>query len=83
MNRDHDEQTLQQTREIESLTQTLNAATKDRDQIKKNFKTAFGTMMNRKQGNVYIPKLENIFLEWVSYIRKEKNAVNVIGAIAR
>ena len=30
-----------------------------------------------------MPKLENIFLEWVSYVRREKNAVNTIGAIAR
>ena len=30
-----------------------------------------------------MPKLENIFLEWASYIKKEKNAVNAIGAIAR
>lgn len=40
-------------------------------------------MQGRKAGNVYVPKLENIFLEWVAYIRKEKAAVNVIGAIAR
>lgn len=50
--------------------------------MKGNFKKALVTLQGRKQGNVYVPKLENIFLEWVSYIRKEKNAVNVIGAIA-
>lgn len=83
LNHEHDEMTRQQAREIEALTADLNTATANRDQIKKNFKTAFGTLMARKEGNVYIPKKENIFLEWVSYIRKEKNACNTIGAIAR
>ena len=30
-----------------------------------------------------MPKRENIFREWAYFIKKEKNAVNVIGAIAR
>ena len=30
-----------------------------------------------------MPQRENIFLEWVNFVRKEKNAVNVIGALAR
>ena len=78
-----DEASRQQAAEIQALTQSLNVATKNRDQIKKNFKTAFGTFQARKAGNVYVPKLENIFLEWVSYVRREKNAVMTIGAIAR
>ena len=32
---------------------------------------------------MYVNKKENIFLEWAAFIKKEKNAVNVIGAIAR
>lgn len=80
----HGEETaLAQANEIQSLTQNLNQVTNNRDKIKQNFKTAFGTFQSRKAGNVYVPKLENIFLEWVSYIRKEKAAVNVIGSIAR
>ena len=78
-----DEAARQQAAEIQSLTQNLNQATADRDRTKANFKQAFATFQGRKAGNVYVPKLENIFLEWVSYIRKEKDAVNVIGAIAR
>lgn len=65
------------------MTEGLNTAKANRDQIKANFKTAFATMQKRKAGNVYVPKKENIFLEWVAYIRREKAAVNVIGAIAR
>jgi len=30
-----------------------------------------------------VPKKESIFLEWVAYIKREKNAVNVIGSLAR
>lgn len=33
--------------------------------------------------NHYIDKRRNILLVWRDYIRQEKNAVNVIGAIAR
>jgi hypothetical protein len=32
---------------------------------------------------VYVDKRENIFQVWVDYIKREKNAINVIGAIAR
>lgn len=35
------------------------------------------------QNNVYINKKRNIFCSWREYVRREKNAVNVIGAIAR
>lgn len=65
------------------MTEQLNNATANRDQIERNFATAFQTFTRRKEGNVYVPKKENIFLEWASFIKKEKNAVNVIGAIAR
>lgn len=55
----------------------------DRDKIQNNFKNAFATFQARKAGNIYVPKLENIFMEWQSFVRKEKNACNVIGSIAR
>jgi hypothetical protein len=32
---------------------------------------------------VYVDKRRNIFCVWAEYIKKEKNAVNIIGAIAR
>ena len=51
--------------------------------MKDNFKSAFTAYKRRKDGNVYIPKLEHIFTEWAAHIKKEKAAVNVIGAIAR
>ena len=37
----------------------------------------------RKTGNTYVPKAQNIFLSWRNYVNEEKNAVNLIGAIAR
>lgn len=33
--------------------------------------------------NVYIDRRRQIFLTWREYVKKEKNSVNVIGAIAR
>jgi hypothetical protein len=33
--------------------------------------------------NVYVDRRRNIFCIWADYIKKEKNAVNLIGAIAR
>lgn len=33
--------------------------------------------------NTYIDKRKNIFLHWIDFVRKEKNAVNTIGAITR
>ena len=41
------------------------------------------THVARMKKNTYIDKRKNIFLHWVDYVRKEKNAVNVIGAITR
>lgn len=39
--------------------------------------------MGRVSGNTYIEKHRNIFMTWRDFVRREKNAVNVIGAIAR
>jgi hypothetical protein len=39
--------------------------------------------MKRKAENKYIDKRLNMLLMWREVNRKEKNAVNVIGAIAR
>lgn len=80
---DGDEASRQQAAEIMALNKTLNTAAANKKQIEKNFETAFAIFTKRKEGNVYVPKKENIFLEWVNVVRREKNAVNVIGAIAR
>jgi hypothetical protein len=53
------------------------------EQLNKNFEKAFDTMTRRVRDNHYIDKRRNILLVWRDYIRQEKNAVNVIGAIAR
>jgi hypothetical protein len=41
------------------------------------------THIDRVKNNVYVDKRRNIFCVWADYIKKEKNAVNIIGAIAR
>ena len=51
--------------------------------MKVNLDNAMIAFRRRKEGNVYIDKREHIFTEWALYIKKEKAAVNVIGAIAR
>jgi hypothetical protein len=52
-------------------------------QNKANFKQALDIFNKRKTGNTYVPKKQNIFMSWRNYINEEKNAVNIIGAIAR
>lgn len=51
--------------------------------MQSQYEKALETHISRVQGNVYIDKKRNIFLVWADFIKKEKNAVNVIGAIAR
>lgn len=68
---------------IEDLENAIEQATNKKEQLEKNFENAFNTWTSRKQRNIYVPKQENIFRAWRSYVRKEKNAVNVIGAIVR
>ena len=54
-----------------------------KEQLESNFEKAFETLTRRVQENHYVDKRRNILLVWRDYIRQEKNAVNVIGAIAR
>lgn len=54
-----------------------------KDQLNQNFEKAFDTLTRRVRENHYIDKRRNIMLVWRDYIKQEKNAVNVIGAIAR
>lgn len=51
--------------------------------MNKNFENAFNTLVRRVNDNHYIDKRRNILLVWRDFIRQERNAVNVIGAIAR
>lgn len=51
--------------------------------MKANYAKALATHIGRIQNNVYVDKRRNIFCVWAEYIKKEKNAVNIIGAIAR
>ena len=44
---------------------------------------AYETLVSRRKNNVYIDKRRNILNTWRDYVKREKNAVNVIGAIAR
>jgi hypothetical protein len=73
----------EQANEIEDLTNQLQKSEADRNQMKSNFKDAFAAYRRRKEGNIYIPKIEHIWTEWTAHLKKEKAAVNVIGAIAR
>jgi hypothetical protein len=52
-------------------------------QLETNFDKAFNTLCRRVKENHYVDKRRNILLVWRDYIRQERNAVNVIGAIAR
>ena len=49
----------------------------------KNYDNALNTLVRRVHDNHYIDKRRNILLVWREFIQQEKNAVNVIGAIAR
>lgn len=50
---------------------------------KDRFEKAFEIHVTRVKSNVYIEKRRNILNTWREYVRRERNAVNVIGAIAR
>jgi uncharacterized protein YcbX len=52
-------------------------------QLNVNFERALATLSRRVKDNHYIDKRRNIILVWRDYLRQEKNACNVIGAIAR
>lgn len=65
------------------LTTELREAVLERDGMQRNFDKAFETHVSRVKNNVYIEKRRNILNTWRDFVRREKNAVNVIGAIAR
>lgn len=54
-----------------------------KNQLTTNYHKALETHVSRVRGNVYVDKRRNIFCIWADYIKREKNAVNLIGALAR
>jgi hypothetical protein len=83
LQRHKDLEESQQSQEIEQLQGQLRHAMSQKEQMKANYAKALATHIGRTQNNVYVDKRRNIFCIWAEYIKKEKNAVNIIGAIAR
>jgi hypothetical protein len=69
--------------EIEQLTKTLNDTIRLRDMLQANFELAYNIHKDRTARNTYVEKRKHIFVAWKDFVKREKNAVNVIGAIAR
>ncbi len=61
----------------------VQEATQLKEQLKANYEKAFDTHVQRIQNNHYVDRRRNIMLVWNEFIKKEKNAINVIGAITR
>jgi hypothetical protein len=61
----------------------LKEAINLKDQLKTNFEKALETHISRINKNHYIDKRKNIFTTWADYIKREKNAINTIGALGR
>ena len=51
--------------------------------MERSFQNAYETLVSRKQNNIYIDKRRHILSTWRDFVKRERNAVNVIGAIAR
>lgn len=73
----------QQELEEQRLNTELRTAISERDGMQRQFDKAYETHVSRVKNNVYIEKKRNILCTWRDFVRREKNAVNVIGAIAR
>lgn len=69
----------EQTEMEQKLTETKDL----KDKLQNNFNTAFSIHSKRSAGNTYVEKRRDIFVTWKDYVKREKNAVNVIGALAR
>ncbi|MCL0138165.1 hypothetical protein M2T37_28190, partial [Klebsiella pneumoniae] len=54
-----------------------------RNKLENGFNKALETHISRMKKNTYIDKRKNIFLHWIDHVRKEKTAINVIGALTR
>ena len=51
--------------------------------MQSNYEKALETHISRIKNNFYVNKQQNIFRVWADFIKRERNAINVIGAIAR
>jgi len=71
------------TMEEQNLANSLSEQIAQRDMLQNKFDQAFSTRVSRMSNNTYIEKDRNIFCQWADFVKREKNAVNVIGAIAR
>ena len=69
--------------ETEELQNAVAEQTALKEQLNANFDKAFETLTRRVQEDHYVDKRRNILLVWRDFIRQERNAVNVIGAVAR
>lgn len=65
------------------MTGEYRHAVQVKEQLRANYEKALATHISRVKNNVYVDRRRNIFCIWADYIKKEKNAVNLIGAIAR
>ena len=65
------------------MTGEYRHAVQVKEQLRANYEKALATQISRVKNNVYVDRRRNIFCIWADYIKKEKNAVNLIGAIAR
>jgi hypothetical protein len=65
------------------LNEQLRSALVLKDQLKTNFEKALDTHISRSSKNHYIDKRKNIFTTWADYVKREKNAINTIGALTR
>jgi len=83
LQRQKEEEERQQSEEVVKLQIQLNEAINLKEQLQANYEKALETHISRINNNTYIDKRRNIFCVWADYIKKEKNAVNVIGAITR
>ncbi len=73
----------EQNAHIDQLTQDVTDANQLKDQLKANYEKALETHVGRIKKNYYVDKKRNILLVWAEFIKREKNAINVIGAITR
>lgn len=78
-----EEEEAKQNNEVDTLSHSLQDAIQLKDQLKANYEKALETHISRLHNNTYVDKRRNIFCVWADYIKQEKNAINVIGAIAR
>ena len=55
----------------------------EKDNLQRGFDQAYDTYCSRMANNTYTDKKRQILVTWREYVKREKNACNVIGAIAR